>query len=270
MHDLPAGHQGQHLDHPPLAMPADRAGIQHLERLRRNHVRRVDHRKRLEIRGGGMATLGQRVPGADRDRAVVTHHDRPHRQIWLPNRQPVRHQVQFAAPEPVERLTRKRLVDNDLTPGMRCREHPHDLSEHRPTGREVQQADPQLPGDPRRHLADLTERLVDLLVGRTQPIPQLLAQRRQPHPPRRPLEQHAADPRLQHTHCLTDPRRRQVQPLRRPAEMQLLGQNQKDLDLAEFHHTTPPAPTTCYAGQSVHPGQVLEVSRCAADDQTTP
>ena len=79
----------------------------------------------------------------------------------------------------------------------------------------------------------------------------LLAERGKPNPTAGACEQRPADLALQRGHQSAHPWLRQAQSFRGPAEVQLLGENQEDLDLGGVHARSPNSPfddTHCRRG----------------------
>jgi hypothetical protein len=75
----------------------------------------------------------------------------------------------------------------------------------------------------------------ELGVDRLQPVPQPCAERGEPDPATGPLEQLPAGLAFKRGDNPGDPRLSQVEPLGCPAEVQLLGEGQKDLYVGGVH-----------------------------------
>ena len=83
------------------------------------------------------------------------------------------------------------------------------------------------------------DRLADLPIADFELLPQLFADRRESYDAAGALEQFGADHPLLLLDRLAHPGRGNVQPLRRTAEVKLLGQGQENLDVAELHYAIP-------------------------------
>jgi hypothetical protein len=84
--------------------------------------------------------------------------------------------------------------------------------------------------------------VVDLLIGGPQLVAEAATDRRQLHSAAGALEQGRADAPFQLLDRLADSGCGHVQPFRRPAEVQLVGERQEDLDVPLLHRRSTAAP----------------------------
>jgi hypothetical protein len=85
----------------------------------------------------------------------------------------------------------------------------------------------------------LAQRTLELGEGGPDLIEQSPPERRELNTPAGPLEQGAPDAALKLPHSLADPGRRHAQPLRGPAEVQLLGDCHEGFELTDLQARTP-------------------------------
>jgi hypothetical protein len=145
------------------------------------------------------------------------------------------HHVDLAAPEGTEAAHAELvLVGLDLAVGILG---PEDLGhlQDELAGGGPDEPDPQGPLDTAGGGRRPVDGVVDLLVGGPQLVAQAATDRGQLHPAAGALEQRGADAPLQLLNRLADPGRGHVQPLGRPAEVQLVGEHQEDLDIPLLH-----------------------------------
>ena len=102
--------------------------------------------------------------------------------------------------------------------------------------------DPQCPADAAGGGHRPVDGVVDLLVGGPQLLAEAATDRGQLHAAAGALEQRRADAPFQLLDRLADPGRGHVQPLGRPAEVQLVGEGQEDLDVPLLHRRSTAAP----------------------------
>ncbi|GAB3835691.1 hypothetical protein GCM10027610_034090 [Dactylosporangium cerinum] len=85
----------------------------------------------------------------------------------------------------------------------------------------------------------------DLAVARVEPVAQPLTERGEPHAAAGPLEQGTADPALLLFDRLADPRLGHAEAFGRTPEVELFGQCQEDLDVAQLHQAASSGHRAC-------------------------
>jgi len=164
----------------------------------------------------------------DRQRAGAAGDRWSHDEIGLVEREPADHQIDLACAQLVQRVVPSQLDDLDLTFGMQCVEGAEELEEARPAGRAAEHAEPDSSLDAPRRPPQALEGSRQLRVRGTDLAQYLPAERSQLNPAARPVGELGPELCLQPSHALADSRGRELQPLRGPREMELLGQGEED------------------------------------------
>lgn len=151
------------------------------------------------------------------------------------------HHVELAAPEGTEARAELLLVELDLAVGVFGPEGFGHL-EDEPAGGGADEPDPQCPADAAGGGHRPVAGVLDLLVGGPQLVAEAAADRGQLHAAAGALEQGRTDAPFQLLDRLADPGCGHVQPLGRPAEVQLVGEHQEDLDVPLLHRRSTAAP----------------------------
>ncbi|WSG18403.1 hypothetical protein OIE66_16435 [Nonomuraea sp. NBC_01738] len=182
-----------------------------------------------EVLQARAAAPRQRMPGGHRQHPPAGEHGRPDGEIGFRHRQPQHVRVGLPAAQSGERITTGDLAEQHLTAGMtgpvglderaqRVSRVPEDAQPERVTGR-----------------LGAGQTLLDQVVGPLQILAQPPADRGQGHPPAGAIEQRDAQPPFLLADGLADPRLGHVQAFGGAAEMQFLGERQKDLDIPQLH-----------------------------------
>jgi hypothetical protein len=142
--------------------------------------------------------------------------------------------VELARPQGIEARAELLLVVRDLAVGVLGPEGLGHLEDELGAAG-ADEPDPQRPADAAGGRHRPIDGVVDLLVGRPHLLAQAATDRRQLDPAAGAFEQGCADAPFQLLDRLADPGRGHVQPLRRPAEVQLVDERQEDLDVPLLH-----------------------------------
>ena len=199
-----------------------------------------------ERRRPGRLVVGQVFRGrrsSGRQRVVAAHGQRagpvldggPGREVGLVDDEPADQDVDVAAAQLPVQITRAGgFPQLDGATGIGGRERADQAGQRGPAGGQ-READAQCSLGLPRGRAGVIEGGQQLRVGWPPAVAQAPAERGEPDPAGGPVEQRAADLPLQRCHQPAHPRLGQAQAFCRPAEVQLVGQDQKGPHLRQVH-----------------------------------
>jgi hypothetical protein len=177
------------------------------------------------------------MPGRHRQQADPLEQDAAGGEVRFAgpeNRHCGQQHVELAVPERTEARAELLLVERDLAVGVLGPESLGHLEDEL-AGGGADEPDPECPADAAGGRHRPVDGITDLLVGGPQLVSETATDRRHLHPAAGALEQGRADVPFQLLDRLTDPGGGHVEPLRRPAEVQLVHERQEDLDVPLVH-----------------------------------
>jgi hypothetical protein len=170
------------------------------------------------------------VRGGDGEDPLVVGEHTARDEVWFVNGEPVAQDIDIAPAQRAVGIEGPDFGKPDLAGRVARLKCGGELAERRPFGGE-HEPDAQQPADRPGQLAGLGQNPVQGGEHGGEVPPERFTRWRQADPAAGPVEDLDAQPGLQHPHRLAHPGLGDTQPLGRPAEVQLVGQREKDPQL---------------------------------------
>ena len=192
---------------------------------------RLRHFLAGQVLDGHRGHAGEAVRGGHGDRPRVVGEHRACGEVWLVHGQPAAQYVDVAAAQRPVDIEGLDLLEPDLARGIPGLERCDEPAERRPFGGD-HKPDAQQAGGCAGQFAGRGEGLVQGGQHGHEVASERFARGREPDPAAGPVEDLDSKPGLQDAYGLADPRLGDAQPVRRPAEVQLVGEREEDPQLA--------------------------------------